>query len=269
MVLVDAPGHGGSADGPTPTWSTGGRRHRPSGGPGTYIGYSMGGRIVPARRPSADPERSSGLVLVGATGGIDDPTSGAARRPADERLADRLERRSASSAFLDEWLAQPLFAGLAAGRAPIATAAWRNTAAGPGLEPAAGRHRHPGAAVGPPRPSSTMPVLVLAGERDAKFAAVGRRGWPRPSAPNADLAVVAGAGHTAHLEQPDAFLAVLPPLARRPRRLTHRPSVRRAATGQPRRRGRRREQDAEDELQPAGAAEHRDEGRALGARRAR
>ena len=46
------------------------------------------------------------------------------------------------------------------------------------------------------------PVLVLVGEHDAKFTGLGRRlveGLPR-----AELVVVPGAGHSVHLEQPDA-----------------------------------------------------------------
>ena len=53
-----------------------------------------------------------------------------------------------------------------------------------------------------------MPVLVLAGEHDERFAALGRR-MAGAIGGNATFATVAGAGHAAHLEQPDAFLAVL------------------------------------------------------------
>jgi pimeloyl-ACP methyl ester carboxylesterase len=54
-----------------------------------------------------------------------------------------------------------------------------------------------------------VPVLVVTGERDARYTALGQR--LVAALPVATLAVVAGAGHAAHLEQPGAFLdAVLP-----------------------------------------------------------
>ena len=52
-----------------------------------------------------------------------------------------------------------------------------------------------------------MPVLVLVGEHDAKFTALGRR--LADSIPDATFAIVAGSGHAAHLEQPAAFLTLL------------------------------------------------------------
>ena len=53
-----------------------------------------------------------------------------------------------------------------------------------------------------------MPVLVVAGARDPKYVALAQR-LATGIGPGAELAVVAGAGHTVHLEQPEAFLAVL------------------------------------------------------------
>ncbi len=47
-----------------------------------------------------------------------------------------------------------------------------------------------------------MPVLVLAGEHDEQFAALGRR-MADAIGRNATFARVPGAGHAAHLEQPD------------------------------------------------------------------
>jgi 2-succinyl-6-hydroxy-2,4-cyclohexadiene-1-carboxylate synthase len=46
-----------------------------------------------------------------------------------------------------------------------------------------------------------MPVLVVAGERDERFAAVGER-LVAAVGGNATLAIVPGAGHAAHLERP-------------------------------------------------------------------
>jgi 2-succinyl-6-hydroxy-2,4-cyclohexadiene-1-carboxylate synthase len=53
-----------------------------------------------------------------------------------------------------------------------------------------------------------MPVLVVSGADDAKFRAEGSRLVECIGA-NAALALVPGAGHAAHLEQPDAFSSTL------------------------------------------------------------
>ncbi len=51
---------------------------------------------------------------------------------------------------------------------------------------------------------------MLAGELDAKFRAAGER-LAAGIGSNATFELVLGAGHTAHLEQPEAFLALLRP----------------------------------------------------------
>jgi 2-succinyl-6-hydroxy-2,4-cyclohexadiene-1-carboxylate synthase len=56
----------------------------------------------------------------------------------------------------------------------------------------------------------SMPVLVVAGERDAKFRALGQRLVGTIGA-NAELMLVPDAGHAAHLEQPGAFVALVRP----------------------------------------------------------
>ncbi|HEV7523869.1 MAG TPA: alpha/beta fold hydrolase [Acidimicrobiia bacterium] len=75
-----------------------------------YVGYSMGGRI--ALRLALDrPELVSALVLVSSTAGIEDDEARRKRVAADEILAKSVERGGVD-AFLDQWLAQPLFAGV-------------------------------------------------------------------------------------------------------------------------------------------------------------
>ena len=53
-----------------------------------WLGYSMGGRYA-LHVALRHPELVRRLVLVSATGGIDDPAERAARREGDEALADR------------------------------------------------------------------------------------------------------------------------------------------------------------------------------------
>jgi 2-succinyl-6-hydroxy-2,4-cyclohexadiene-1-carboxylate synthase len=203
LVLVDAPGHGASAAARLDLWA-GGRALVEAGGPGTYLGYSMGGRVA-LHAALARPDQVERLVLVSATGGIDDPTGRAERRQADEALADHLLEVGVAT-FVDEWLAQPLFAGLDEDhrhrRARLA-----NTAEG-----LASSLRLAGTGTQEPLwdrlGQLAMPVLVVAGADDPAFVARAERLAAAIGA-NAEPAVIVGAGHTVHLEQPERFLATL------------------------------------------------------------
>ena len=205
VVLVDAPGHGHSAGVAADLW-TGAGLVGDQGGEATYLGYSMGGRFC-LHLALARPRLVRGLVLVGATAGLDDAGVREERRRADEVLARRLEE-DGLDAFLAGWLAQPLFAGLTESAQGYA-ARRQNTPAG-----LAASLRTAGTGIQEPLwdrlGELTMPVLVVAGERDAKFAALGRR-LADGIGPNAALALLPGAGHAAHGERPAQFLAVLGP----------------------------------------------------------
>jgi 2-succinyl-6-hydroxy-2,4-cyclohexadiene-1-carboxylate synthase len=204
-IRVDAPGHGMSAD-VLAGLRTGGRLIADQGGEATYLGYSMGGRYL-IHLALSNPELVRGLVLLGATAGIDDPEDRAARARADEATAARI-RELGLLEFLQTWVAQPLFAGIPAERQYLLER-MENTV--DGLESSL---LQSGTGVQDPSWDKlhrlAMPVLVLAGERDDKFAALGRR-LQEAIGDNATFATVPGAGHAAHLEQPDAFLAVLRP----------------------------------------------------------
>lgn len=175
-------------------------------GPATYLGYSMGGRMcleVALRHPG----EVAALVLVSATAGIDDADERAARRVSDEALAARLETVGVD-AFVEQWLSLPLFAGLPPdGRFDVERRT--NTAAG-----LASSLRLAGTGTQDPSwdrlAALTMPVLVVAGADDPKFTRLARR-LTAAIGDRATLAVVPGAGHTVHVEAPDAFLAVVRP----------------------------------------------------------
>jgi 2-succinyl-6-hydroxy-2,4-cyclohexadiene-1-carboxylate synthase len=202
VVAVDAPGHGRAAAVRADLWE-GARLVGEAGGRAAYVGYSMGGRLV-LHLALADPARVTALVLVGATAGIDDAAERAERRRADDELADRVEAVGAE-AFLERWLAQPLFAGL-----PVEARGARSTDAA-GL---AASLRLAGTGTQEPLwdrlGGLDQPVLVVAGERDQKFRAIGAR-LVAAIGTNASLAEVPGAGHAAHLEQPSAFLDLVRP----------------------------------------------------------
>jgi 2-succinyl-6-hydroxy-2,4-cyclohexadiene-1-carboxylate synthase len=207
VLTVDAPGHGRTpATHDRSDLVEAARLIGEAGGRARYLGYSMGGRMC-LQLACDRPDLVEQLVLVGATPGLADPAARAERRAADERLAgDLLE--SGLPAFLDRWLALPLFAGL------TAAAAARPERLQNRPEGLASSLRCCGTGAQAPLwdrlDRLRMPVLLLAGALDAKFAAEARAMLDRlPAGHCATHALVEGAGHTAHLEQPDAFLATL------------------------------------------------------------
>ena len=167
-------------------------------------GYSMGGRIA-LRVALADPDRVSRLVLISTTAGIESEEQRIMRRAADEALAQRLGREPFEQ-FVRRWRAQPLFADdppavNEAARAdqrrndPLGlAAALRGIGAG-ALTPVWDRLGE-----------LAMPALVLAGQRDERYAAIGRR--LADALPRGELRIVPG-GHTLPLENPQAVADAL------------------------------------------------------------
>jgi 2-succinyl-6-hydroxy-2,4-cyclohexadiene-1-carboxylate synthase len=205
VVRVDAPGHGRSSA-ITVGLEAGATLIADTGGRATYVGYSMGGRFV-LHVALLHAPLVAGLVLIGATAGLDDPAARAERRRRDADLAARLERDGLER-FLDDWLAQPLFATLP--EAHRFRAERRDNT----VEGLAASLRLTGAGAQQPLRDRLqgldMPVLVVAGQHDDKFSVEAAR-LAEAIGANATRAVISGAGHAAHLEQPDAFLSVLRP----------------------------------------------------------
>src|SRR3954452_21597426 len=166
----------------------------------TLAGYSMGGRIA-LHAALALRDRVDQLVLIGASPGLVDAAERAARRAADAALARRIEAIGVE-AFAREWAAQPLFAGQPERVAAAAHAdRLRNTPAG-----LAAALRGLGTGAMEPLwdrlPQLALPVTLLVGERDEKFRAIAERMAAR--LPHAQMVVVEGVGHAAHLEAPQA-----------------------------------------------------------------
>lgn len=161
-------------------------------------GYSMGGRVA-LHTALAIPDRISRLVLVSTSAGLADDTERAARRAADEALAQEIEGGSID-AFIERWQALPLFAHdppwvhaeVAADERrctpPALAACLRGLGAG-AMRPLWDR-------LGELR----MPVTILAGGNDAAYDKVGRR--LAASTPNSAFISVPGVGHRVALEAP-------------------------------------------------------------------
>jgi 2-succinyl-6-hydroxy-2,4-cyclohexadiene-1-carboxylate synthase len=208
VVRLDAPGHGRSGGDAVDLPATA-ELIAAAGGPAAYLGYSMGGRM--ALQVAVDrPDVVRALVVLGATPGIEDPGERAERHAADRALARRI-RDEGVPAFVDHWLGLPMFAGLPPeGR--FEDERRRNRAEGlaTSLERAGTGAQAP---LWDRLATIAVPVLVVAGEDDDRYAALAARTAAAIGA-NATAALVPGAGHSAHLEQPGAFIdLVLPWLA--------------------------------------------------------
>jgi 2-succinyl-6-hydroxy-2,4-cyclohexadiene-1-carboxylate synthase len=198
---VDLPGHRGSSDLRANLWQTAELVCR-SCGPCDYIGYSLGGRVL-LHAALCRPDAVQRVVLIGATAGIEDDSERADRVASDELLASELDATEGNERkleeFLTRWIGGPLFAGLSEDAACM-SARMENT--GPGLASSlrlcgTGRQEPLWERLG----ELTMPVLVLAGERDQRFRLLGRR-LADAIGDNATFAVVAGSNHACQLERP-------------------------------------------------------------------
>jgi 2-succinyl-6-hydroxy-2,4-cyclohexadiene-1-carboxylate synthase len=203
VVRVDLPGHGGS-DAVDLSFEETAEALGEAGGAATYVGYSLGGRLC-LRLAVDHPELVQSLVLVGASPGLADAGEREARRAADEALAADIERVG-TAAFLDRWLAQPLFATLSPQPEDLES---RRSNSPAGLARALRR-----LGTGAQEPlwerlaGVKMPVLAVTGEDDVKFSRLAAD-MAAAIGVNAQAVALAGAGHAAHLERPVSFHRLL------------------------------------------------------------
>lgn len=173
-----------------------------------WLGYSMGGRTA-LQIAAAHPGRVRTLMVIGGSPGIDCVEDRIARRSADELLARRIENEGIVP-FVDYWQSIPLFASQASlapeVRERIRTGRLRNSPRG-----LANSLRGMGAGAQEPLQGRlakmAMPALLLAGELDEKYVAIGRE--MAVAMPDAEFNVVPGAGHAAHIERPEATAALV------------------------------------------------------------
>jgi len=201
-LCLDAPGHGNN---------TNGARSLPqcaddiaaSMKAGILVGYSMGARMA-LHVALQHPEMVTQLVLISGTPGLKTQSERAARQKSDNELADRIETIGLS-AFLDEWLALPIFSGLS-NETNQRDDRLRNTTqgladslrfAGTGTQESHWPNLH----------HLSMPVHLLVGVLDEKFTSIARE--MKPLISTSELTVVENAGHTVHLENPTTTAQLL------------------------------------------------------------
>jgi 2-succinyl-6-hydroxy-2,4-cyclohexadiene-1-carboxylate synthase len=200
-LALDLPGHGSAVGAPRPITFAGSVEHALAQSPAEFVlcGYSMGGRVALHVALEA-PERVRRLVLISCTAGLVDDDARATRRAADGLLADALENEPFER-FMDDWAAQPVFAGDPPKVHTVMRAEQLRN------DPSALAAVLRGVGTGEMTPlwdrlaELEMPVTVLVGERDAKFHAPGRR--MVELLPDAELLIVPG-GHRLPIESPSA-----------------------------------------------------------------
>ncbi len=158
------------------------------------------------------PDLVARLVLVSGTAGIDDDTERAARRRSDEALANRLDPSDGTVPsdtvlqFVSRWVANPMF-GTVPAWANAVEERCTNTAAG-----LASSLRLAGTGTQEPLwtrlATLKVPVLVVTGDRDAKFTGLGRRLAKSLGGPVTHV-VVDDADHAPHLQHPVAVATVV------------------------------------------------------------
>jgi 2-succinyl-6-hydroxy-2,4-cyclohexadiene-1-carboxylate synthase len=162
----------------------------------------MGGRIC-LQLALDHPDLVERLVLVSASPGISDPSARDERRRADDDLAARVERRGVD-AFLDEWLAQPMFATLPATVADVdarrANSVERLThqlrVLGQGAQPSNWERLT----------EIEVPTLLFVGESDRKYVAIAEQ---MADAMRGGVRTMPRRGHACHLEDPGSFWSLL------------------------------------------------------------
>jgi 2-succinyl-6-hydroxy-2,4-cyclohexadiene-1-carboxylate synthase len=174
-------------------------------GADVLVGYSLGGRLA-LRAALRSPESFRGVVLIGATAGIEEGPMQTQRVEADEKLAAWMEAMPIED-IVALWERQPLFADQSEplvdaqrpGRLshdPRSLALLLRTAGQGALAPVWHELR-----------TLEVPILAIAGARDEGYTAAAKR--IAQVAPNARAAIVEDAGHAAHLQQPERVADVV------------------------------------------------------------
>jgi len=174
-------------------------------GADVLVGYSLGGRLA-LRAALRTPETYRGVVLVGATAGLEEGPMRVQRAEADEKLASWIEAMPIED-IVALWERQPLFADQSEllveeqrpGRLshdPRSLALLLRTAGQGTLDP-----------VWDELHTFELPLLAIAGARDDGYSAAAKR--IASVAPNARAAIVEEAGHAPQLQRPAAVASLI------------------------------------------------------------
>ena len=166
-------------------------------------GYSMGGRIA-LYSVLQYPGEFSALVLEGGNPGISDAGKRSDRALSDHRLAEQL-REDGIQQFVKAWYDQPLFQSLRTRSTSHAQLLKKRSVNDPkqlaGILSSLSQGRQPD--MWNRLPSISIPVLLLSGSDDRRYSEIHMR--MAATLQISSVEQITGAGHNAHLEQPDTF----------------------------------------------------------------
>ena len=206
VLALDLPGHGSHGDaGPANLERAVDRVAACVDGPFDLLGYSMGGRLA-LHCAFRLPARVRRLVLESASPGLADADDRHRRRAADDALAERI-LEGGVAAFAHTWADREVLRpgprrspgdaeradGIRRAQRPEGLAAALR-GLGTGSLPSLW-HR---------LPEIGVPTRLLVGALDEKFVGIARR--MAASLEDVEVEVVPDAGHTVHLDRPDAWL---------------------------------------------------------------
>jgi len=171
------------------------------------VGYSMGGRVA-LDLAIHHEHLCSRLVLESASAGIPKEEARAERLASDEKRARELEQGPFED-FLRTWYAQPIFVSLTDDVKGLEEVLRRRRA----NEPVELAKALRGMSVGAQAPlwaflpGLNIPVLLVAGKRDGKYADVIRQ--MALLLPRATVEIIPGVGHNAHVESPSLMARLI------------------------------------------------------------
>jgi 2-succinyl-6-hydroxy-2,4-cyclohexadiene-1-carboxylate synthase len=205
-LALDLPGHGSVATYRPPITFAGCVEHVLQQAPECFVlcGYSLGGRVA-LHVALAAPERVTRLVVISVNPGIEEGVARAARRRADRKLADELERVPYED-FIERWRTQPMFANEPPEVGELARADQRRNSPWALAEVLRGLGSGEMEPMWGDLERLRMPVSVVAGDRDEKYLAIGRRLAEEVSC--GSLSILGG-GHGLPLENPEGIAGIL------------------------------------------------------------
>lgn len=172
------------------------------------LGYSMGGRIA-LSFAVLKKELVRSLILESSSPGLASEAERLTRIQSDQTLADRIEQQGIEW-FADYWSKLPLFSSLLqlpqAKQLQLHEARLRNhpfglaqslRGIGTGTQPSWWLQLE----------ELVIPVQLIAGELDQKYCLIAEEMHRR--LPQSQLAIVSGAGHNVHVEQPHLFDTII------------------------------------------------------------
>lgn len=169
------------------------------------FGYSMGARLA-LQLALQKPNLLRGLVLESGTFGLEEDTERQVRQALDAGRADQIMGNFSS--FLSDWKLKPLFHSSHSEKKSSTielvqssqNSTWMANSLlgfGTGTMPC----------VKDRLADLVSPIQLIVGEKDSKFTRINHA--MKSKLPNANLAIVKGANHRVHIDQPDEWMKII------------------------------------------------------------